>query len=165
MVPIGVLVDNALALSARLHRGASHEALEIFHITGQAVSNALTFKVANAVLGIDIQIGEPETTLDFFADKICSWVKRFGNGGIAFDDSQLRQVLGTAYVPTHIGEAEFMVLFDWYRQHLASIQGHKHQRERMKQPVGLELLDRFGPKSFRQRFANRMLRCKHSRTG
>ncbi|RYZ58284.1 MAG: NAD-dependent epimerase/dehydratase family protein [Proteobacteria bacterium] len=158
MVPIEVLIGNAMALSARVSAGTACDPLEIFHITGQPVSNSLCLKVAKKIMNLEVNIGEPETTLDFFADKICGWVKRFGNGHITFDDSKLQDVLGEAYVPTNMGEDEFRTLFTWYNEHLNEQQKKKSNGPSMKQSMGLKFLDRFATKKRKEKVANRMLK-------
>lgn len=164
MVPIEVLVGNAMALSARVSAGTPSDPLEIFHITGQAVSNSLCLKVGKTVMDLEVTIGEPQTTLDYFADKICGWVKRFGNGHITFDDSKLRRVLGDAYVPTSMGEAEFHTLFTWYDEHLTAIQqkktASKTRGPSRKQTFGIKLIDRFATRKSKEKMANRMLRMQ-----
>ncbi|MBC7533420.1 MAG: SDR family oxidoreductase [Oligoflexus sp.] len=166
MVPIEVLIANAMALSARVSAGTPADALEIFHVTGQAVSNSLSLKVAKQVMNLRVDIGPPETTLDYFADKICGWVKRFGNGHITFDDSKLRKVLGDAYVPTSMGEAEFKTLFTWYDQHLTELQQkkspNKPQKVSLKQAFGLRLLDRFATHKRKEMMATRMLKIQNA---
>lgn len=166
MVPIEVLVANAMALSARVTAGAVSDPLEIFHITGQAVSNSLSLKVAKQVMKLEVDIGQPVTTLDYFADKICGWVKRFGNGHITFDDSNLRRVLGDAYVPTVMGEAEFTTLFTWYDQHLSDLQQkktpNKPVRVSLKQTFGIKLLDRFATRKSKEKMATRMLKIQNA---
>lgn len=161
LVPIEALIANAMALSER-EQGAKSEALEpleIYHVTGQRVSNDLTLNSAIKIVGLDVKVGEPESTFDFFADKICSWVKRFGNGDIQFDDSKLQEVLGDAYVPTAMGEKEFDTLFQWYTEHL----NHENSKKSLElkpwqKPFGLKLLDRVATRNQKQKIANYMLR-------
>lgn len=163
MVPIETLIANALALSDR-EQGARREKmepLEIYHVTGQRVSNELTLESARRIIGLDVKVGQPESTFDFFADKICSWVKRFGNGDIHFDDSKLQEVLGENYVPTVMGQKEFDTLFTWYTENL--------DKEAIKNPVelkpwqrpfGLKMLDRMVTRNQKQKIANYMLKRK-----
>lgn len=160
LVPIEVLIANAMALSAR-EQGAKPEALlplEIYHVTGQAVSNAVTLKSGKKIVGLNVAVGEPESTFDFFADMICGWVKRFGNGDIQFDDSKLQEVLGDAYVGTSMGEAEFDTLFHWYTEHLNEQQKAKAPEQLWQKPMAIKILDRVASRGQRRRIASYMLR-------
>ncbi|MBC7660119.1 MAG: SDR family oxidoreductase [Chitinophagaceae bacterium] len=160
VVPIETLVANAMALSARVALAKQAPHLEIFHVTGQAVSNRITLFGATKVIGLNVKIGEPISTLDFYADKICGWVKRFGNGEIYFDDSKLREALGDAYAPTSMGASEFETLFRWYSHHLAEAQLKKAPADRLKQPIGLRLIDRFTSRGAKEKLAARLLKRK-----
>ncbi len=162
LIPVGDLVANAMALSARVTAGTPSEPLEIFHATGQAVRNAATLKVLMKIIDLEVNIGDPVTTLDFFADKICGWVKRFGNGHITFDDTNLRQALGESFVETSLSDAEFATLFTWYHQHLADAQAQKAPQNRLKEQMGLKLIDRFATRKSREKMANRMLKRREA---
>ncbi len=159
LVPIEVLVANAMALSAREDgiKARANDPLEIYHVTGQSVLNDLTLKSAIKVTGLDVRSGQPETTYDFYADKICSWVKRFGNEEIVFDDSRLKAVLGDQYTPTNMGSEEFDTLFAWYDAHLSETQ--KAPDHRWRTP-GIKFLDRVANRRQKERMANYMLKMK-----
>ncbi|RZA24006.1 MAG: NAD-dependent epimerase/dehydratase family protein [Proteobacteria bacterium] len=160
LVPIEVLIANAMALSDREHSGVADNLLplEIYHVTGQAVKNAVTLSSGKRVVNLKVETGQPETTFDFYADKICSWVKRFGNGQIQFDDSKLKSVLGAAYVPTLMGENEFDTLFNWYTEHLNTQTAPGKSDSLWKQQLGLKFIDRVTNKDQKQRIAGYMLR-------
>ncbi len=163
MIPIDDLIANAVSLSDRASSEAEHQPLEIFHLTGQAVSNGLSLAAARKVTGLNVSIGHPETTLDFFADKICSWVKRFGNGSILFDDSELRRVLGPRFVATAMDESHFITLFRWFCHHLDEVQAKKDKAHRLRQPFALRIFDKIGTRKAKERFASRMLKMGHKK--
>lgn len=167
-VPIQDLIANALALSKT--DASQRQNLEIFHATGMALANDFSLNAFRKETDISITIGKPLSTLDHLADFFCSFVRKFYNSEIIFDDSKLRQVLGANYRQTEITSEDIRTLYLWYKKDLA-VKRYEGMRRKMGPTLArfagpafqssqdvLNIFDKVGTKKLKSQVAKRILK-------